>query len=226
MLELRQVTKSYRSGEGELMVLGGVDLAVPSGSVVALEGPSGTGKSTLLAIAGLLSSPTSGEVHVAGTLVQQDEAARNELRRRHMAFALQQPHLVPHLTARENVELMLRLGSCLPRGDLAHASMVALDEVGLSDRADHFPSQLSGGEQQRVGVARALAVRPTILLADEPTGSLDEALTRQIVALLADAARAGIAVLVASHDPAVVRGATTSYRLHDGVLTPAEVTRA
>lgn len=168
LFEARGLTKSYRSGDVEVLALAGVDLDIRRGEFVVLLGPSGSGKSTLLNILGGLDIPSSGTLRFAGeTLSNADEAALTAYRRDHVGFVFQFYNLIPSLTVRENVALVT---------DIARAPMPvdeAIDRVGLGARRHHFPSQLSGGEQQRVAIARAIAKRPEVLLCDEPTGALD-----------------------------------------------------
>ncbi len=167
-VSLREVTKVYRMGEVEVRALRGISLDFAEGGFTVLLGPSGSGKSTLLNILGGLDVPTSGQVHYRDRdLTRADEKSLTEYRRRRVGFVFQFYNLIPSLTARENVELVTEIAEDpLPAAE-------ALDIVGLSRRADHFPSQLSGGEQQRVAVARAIVKRPDLLLCDEPTGALD-----------------------------------------------------
>ena len=179
VLEGRALTRVYRMGEVEVHALRGVDVELRAGEFVVLLGPSGSGKSTLLNILGGLDAPTTGEVLYRGTPVRmaQDQAA-TLYRRKHVGFVFQFFNLIPSLTARENVELVT---------DVADAPLAARDVlglVGLGDRLDHFPSQLSGGEQQRVAIARAVAKRPDVLLCDEPTGALDFQTGRLVLSVL------------------------------------------
>ncbi len=168
VLDAREVTKVYRMGEVDVHALRGIDFALHSGELVVLLGASGSGKSTLLNILGGLDVPTSGSVrYAAGDLSRADEAALTAYRRTHVGFVFQFYNLIPSLTARENVALVTDIV------DNPMSPKEALALVGLEERMDHFPSQLSGGEQQRVAIARAVAKRPRILLCDEPTGALD-----------------------------------------------------
>ncbi|MBU3655629.1 MAG: ABC transporter ATP-binding protein, partial [Alphaproteobacteria bacterium] len=188
VLELRDVCKSYpATGDrraGLVQVLRGVNLALYAGQTVALTGPSGSGKSTLLHLAGLLDKPSEGEVVVAGkSAAGLGDAGRTRLRRDAIGFVYQFHHLLPECSALENIMMPRLLAGLSPTKARAEAASW-LERVGLSARADHRPSELSGGEQQRVAIARALANQPAILLADEPTGSLDSATAADIVTLI------------------------------------------
>lgn len=218
---LRGVTKTYRVGSGTVEVLRGVDLELAPGAFVGILGPSGSGKSTLLHILGTLDEPTSGEVILFGRPVRGlDDRELARLRNRHIGFVFQSYNLFPGLTAWENVALPLRYAGVRP-AERRERAMEALQRVGMLDRAHHRPHQLSGGEEQRVAIARALVVEPRLLLADEPTGNLDDVLTAHVVELLGDAARSGVAVVVATHDPEVAAAAHRRFRLVGGRLQEA-----
>ncbi len=218
-IELRSLTKTFRSGGRDLHVLTGVDLAVASGESVAVLGPSGSGKSTLLALIAGLDRPTAGEVLLDGEPVHrlsEDELAL--LRRRRIGFVFQSFQLMPNMTALENVLLPLEL---LAAPDARAQARQLLARVGLSDREDHYPAQLSGGEQQRVALARAFAPRPAVLLADEPTGNLDRDTGRQVLALIAELmASAGTTLVLVTHDPAAAALAGRRLLLEGGQLSP------
>ena len=219
-VELSRVVKSYREGESERVVLREVDLSVASGEIVVLLGRSGSGKSTLLNLISGIDRPTSGAVRVEGVDVAAlSETARTRLRRRHVGFIFQFFNLIPTLTVEENLRLPLELNGV----DGANGRMLALDrlgEVGLADRAASFPDRLSGGEQQRVAVARALVHDPALVLADEPTGNLDSQSARQVLSLLTGLARrAGKTVIVASHSDEVAALADRVLTLADGRLS-------
>lgn len=199
VFEARGITKVYQFGEVEVHALRGVDLDLYRGEFVVLLGPSGSGKSTLLNILGGLDVPTSGTVHYRDhNLTAYDDAALTRYRREHVGFVFQFYNLIPSLTARENVGLITRIAENPMRPE------EALDLVGLSDRADHFPSQMSGGEQQRVAIARAIAKRPEVLLCDEPTGALD--------------VRTGVLVLDAIQRINQEIGTTTVVITHNAVI--------
>ncbi len=222
MLELCQVTRTYELG-GERAGVFGVSLAVPSGGVAVLAGPSGSGKTTLLQLAGLLDVPDEGEVRLDGAVVSVlSERARCRLRLRKLGFVFQAFNLVPVLSALENVMLPLQLQG-VPEREARVRAEAALARVGLADRLRHRPGQLSGGQQQRAAIARALAPDPLLVLADEPTASLDHAHGGPLMDLLSElAGERGTAFLVASHDPAVIARADRIFRLEDGRLAGAE----
>jgi putative ABC transport system ATP-binding protein len=212
VFEARALTKVYTMGEVPVHALRGIDFELRPSEFVVLLGPSGSGKSTLLNILGGLDTPTAGQVFYQGQdLAAADEAALTEYRRRHVGFVFQFYNLIPSLTARENVALVTEIA------DRPMAPDEALALVGLDHRLDHFPSQLSGGEQQRVAIARAIAKRPNVLLCDEPTGALD--ITTGIVVLEA-IARAneelGTATVVITHNAAISAMADRVVRLADG----------
>ncbi len=216
---LRGIYHSFDQAGRRLEVLKGVDLSVKAGETVALLGPSGSGKSCLLHIAGLLEKPSAGEILVNGrVLPTNDDGARTRGRLQHIGFVYQFHNLLPEFSALENVMLPLRL-----RGQGSGAARQAagdiLQTLGLTDRLGHLPAQLSGGEQQRVAIARALVTRPDVVLADEPTGSLDGANGAVISELLIDMARdAQAAVLLATHDQTLAARADRVVQLHDGKL--------
>jgi ABC-type lipoprotein export system ATPase subunit len=219
--ELRKVAKSYRSGRGERVVFSGLSRRVKAGSLLAVVGRSGTGKTTLLHLMAGLERPSAGHVLFLGQpLSEMDRSDLAALRRRHMALVTQEPGLVPYLTARENVALGLAL-----RGDTCGQearAQSALEDVGLGQRLDHRVSSLSAGERQRVAIARALASDVGVLLVDEPTARLDEENGRAIGELLAAAARKrGRAVVCATHDHELVKLADEVLELDDGLLPPA-----
>jgi putative ABC transport system ATP-binding protein len=224
MIELRGVSKTVRSGDHPLTILHPLDYQIPTGGFVAIVGPSGSGKSTLLGLLAGLDAPTTGQVIVDGvdiTGLTEDQLA--ELRGRAIGFVFQFFHLVPSLTALENVLVPMELAG---RRDAWTRARSLLEEVGLTDRADHYPSQLSGGEQQRIAIARALANDPPILLADEPTGNLDSATGRLIMDLLLTIRRTrGTTLVLVTHDAALAALADTRLELRDGrpVVAPPPV---
>ena len=227
MIELRGVSKTVPSGAGLLTILHPLDLTIADGRVVAITGPSGSGKSTLLGLLAGLDAPSSGSVILDGvniTALGEDALAR--LRGTKIGFVFQFFHLLPSLTAMENVLVPMEIAG-VP-GAAARARGL-LEEVGLSDRAHHYPSQLSGGEQQRVAIARALANDPPVLLADEPTGNLDSATGHSVIELLLEVNRTRKATLVlVTHDPELAAVADVTVGLRDGrvvrttVRTPEE----
>jgi putative ABC transport system ATP-binding protein len=223
LYDIRNATRSFRRGDATVNALGGVDLTIEHGEIVALVGPSGSGKTTLLQLLGALDRPTSGQVFFEGrdlnTLGDNDLA---DLRLRAFGFVFQTFNLIPTLNALQNVEAKLA-PTGLPESDLRIRSLALLDEVGLSDRADHLPSQLSGGEQQRVAIARALSTEPRVVLADEPTGNLDSRTGTEVVDLLTSLSEErGHTVILVTHDPEIAAKAHRSIRMQDGrLLEPA-----
>ena len=213
------VTKMYPMPGGPVHALRGVTLTVERGTFLSIAGPSGCGKSTLLHLLGGVDRPTTGEVSLLGRSTSAlGESALARTRLRHVGFVFQRFFLLPMLTAEENIALpMLEAGA---RTDEPRARVRSLlERVGLVDRARHRPGQLSGGELQRVAIARALANRPALLLADEPTGELDEATGREIGELLRDLSRDGLAVVLVTHNQELAALATRQLRMRDGVVT-------
>ncbi|HEX6630016.1 MAG TPA: ABC transporter ATP-binding protein [Gemmatimonadaceae bacterium] len=215
MLVARALTKQYQSGTRPLTVLHGVSFEIPQGSFVAIVGPSGSGKTTLLGLLAGLDTPSSGSVILDGMdLTRLDEDARARVRGEKVGFVFQSFQLIPTLTALENVQVPLELRG--ERGSERRARDL-LDRVGLGDRLDHYPTQLSGGEQQRVAIARAFSNRPRILFADEPTGNLDGATGARIVELLEALNREdGATVVLVTHDTALAARAQRVLRMSDG----------
>jgi putative ABC transport system ATP-binding protein len=215
MIELRQVTKVVQSGGQPLTILHPLDLAVPAAQFLAITGPSGSGKSTLLGLIAGLDAPTSGGIMIAGrdiTGLGEDDLAR--LRRSTIGFVFQFFHLIPSLTALENVCVPMEIAG---RRDAVARGRDLLAEVGLTDRGHHYPSQLSGGEQQRIAIARALSNDPPILLADEPTGNLDLDNGQHVMDLLLDIRRTrGATLVLATHDASLASRADARLRLRGG----------
>ena len=200
LVSISNVDKIFKRGSEEIHVLGGLDLEIPDGEFLALMGPSGSGKSTLLNLIGGLDRPSQGTVEIGGERI--DELSDRRLaawRARHVGLVFQFYNLMPVLTAQKNVELPLLL-THLSRSERKKRAAIALDVVGLSKRNGHYPRTLSGGEQQRVGIARAIVHKPLLLLADEPTGNLDPGLSEEIMQLFARFNQVGTTVLIASHD--------------------------
>jgi putative ABC transport system ATP-binding protein len=218
-VRIRALEHAYGSGGRRVPVLRGVDLELEPGGHLALTGPSGAGKSTLLALVGGLERPQHGELRVDGEdLSRLRGSALSAYRRRTVGFVFQHFGLVQVLTARENLELALAL-SGMARPSRAARAAVLLDQVGLTDRADHLPAQLSGGEQQRVAIARALANRPRLLLADEPTGNLDDDASSRVLDLLEQLrAERGCTLVVVTHNQGVAERAPRRARLDHGHL--------
>ena len=216
VLQARSLYRFYRAGDEETLALQGVSLALRPGEFVAVTGPSGSGKSTLLACLAGMDNPDGGSVHVAGQRIShRREPERAHIRARHIGVLFQQDNLLDHLTVRNNLALVRSLAGRRGRAD--RPDMLGL--LGLSDRAAAYPSQLSGGELARAGLAIALANAPALLLADEPTGELDSVTETRVLELLSEAAARGTAVLVASHSPAVAAAATRVLRLTDGRIS-------
>ena len=222
-LELRGLTRRLPSGDRMLTILDDVTLKIRRGELVAVLGPSGSGKSTLLALMAGLDRPTEGEVLLDGEpLHHLGEDALARLRRDKVGFVFQSFQLLDNLTARENILLPLEIAGGGYR-ELARRADELLDQVGLAERGHHYPAQLSGGEQQRVAIARAFAARPTLLLADEPTGNLDSATGERILELLARLHRErGTTLVLVTHDPAVAAQAERRIHLQDGRLVRDE----
>jgi putative ABC transport system ATP-binding protein len=219
-VELDGVSKTYGRGHAAVQALQEVRLTVAAGELVVLLGPSGSGKTTLLNVVGGIEPATAGRVAVLGRdITDLDEEDRTTYRRESVGFVFQSFNLVPTLTAEENVRLIAELTD---HGDRGQSSR-ALASVGLADRADHFPAQLSGGEQQRVAIARALAKDPRLLLADEPTGALDLETGRGVLEVLQDLNRAGHTLLVVTHNSAIAGMADRVVRMRSGQVV--EVTR-
>jgi len=217
VIEVRQLIKTIRNGNRTVEILRGISLTIPSGQIVAVMGASGSGKSTLLGLLAGLDAPTSGEVLLDGveiSAMEEDELA--QLRGRKLGFVFQSYQLVPTLTAFENVLLPYELNG---DGDGRARTRELLERVGLSGREDHYPVQLSGGEQQRVALARAFVMKPPIILADEPTGNLDSVNGGHVLELLLDLNRsAGTTLVLVTHDEAVAAFADRRITLKDGLV--------
>ncbi|HAU22512.1 MAG TPA: ABC transporter [Erythrobacter sp.] len=219
VVSLRGLKRSFQQGSTTIDVLRGVDLDIMPGEIVALLGPSGSGKSTMLQAVGLLEGGFTGSIAIAGTEASDlPSAERTALRREHLGFVYQFHHLLPDFNARENV-VMPQMIAGVSEADASARADELLTALGLGERLDHRPSQLSGGEQQRVAVARALANRPTLVLADEPTGNLDEHTSDRVLQQFLTLVRGeGSAALVATHNERLAMRMDRVVRLHDGVL--------
>ena len=219
-LELAAIKRIYRQGGLELTVLNGIDLALSPGELVALVGPSGAGKSTLLHLAGLLERPDAGEVRIVGDECGSlSDERRTLLRRATLGFVYQFHHLLPEFSALENVMIPQMIAG-VSRSMARDKAARLLRRVGLGERLGHRPARLSGGEQQRVAIVRALANDPKVLLADEPTGNLDHATAESVMATLIEVARAtGLAALIATHNLDLARRLDRVVALEDGRLT-------
>lgn len=222
VLSLRGVERAYRSGDRTLHVLRGIDLDLRAGEMTGLIGPSGSGKSTLLHVAGLLEKPDSGSVYFGGRdALKMGDRERTIVRRLQLGFVYQFHHLLPELSAVDNVSAPLMING-MSRGKARQRGRELLRMMGLVERDHHRPGQLSGGEQQRVAIARSLANKPKVLIADEPTGNLDPATSRVVFQSLFDIAKQeGVAVLVATHNVELTSYMDRTLALHDGRLTPA-----
>jgi putative ABC transport system ATP-binding protein len=220
MVDVRNVVKTYRRDAEELTVLNGINLSVPAGEFVALMGPSGSGKTTLLNLIAGIDRPSSGQVWVAGTDVAQlSESDLARWRSRSVGFIFQFYNLIPVLSATENVALPLLL-TRLSAKERKERALTALKVVGLADRAEHYPRQLSGGQEQRVAIARAIVTDPQVLVADEPTGDLDAKSAHEILDLMETLNREfKKTIVMVTHDPRAAERAHTQRHLEKGVLT-------
>ncbi len=226
-LELRGITRVYQQGEKRLEIFRDLDFTLPVGQITALVGPSGAGKSSLLHIAGLLERPTDGEVWIAGqNCTGLDDLARTRIRRHGIGFVYQFHHLLPEFTAEENVMLPQLIAGTSRRAARARAREL-LAQLGLAERLDHRPAELSGGEQQRVAIARALANRPLLLLADEPTGNLDPETAERVHAGFLELIRTeGLAALIATHNLELARSMHRVVHLRRGRLEESNVKKS
>lgn len=223
-LQLSKVRVTFPDGPNERVVLDDMDLSVGRGEFVVVSGRSGAGKSTLLTIAGLLRRPDAGEVSIAGALTSgMSERRRTAVRRDHIAFVYQSANLLPTLTAVEQLELVGHIRG-ESSGKVRQRARTLLDDLDMGDRAGQLPSQLSGGERQRIGIARAFMAEPTVLIADEPTASLDPERAAAVAGLLAGAADQGIATIVVAHDDVALSHAHRHLRLDEGRLVDADTT--
>ncbi len=221
MIALREIRRDYDIGGRPVHALAGVDLDLAGGDYVSIMGPSGSGKSTLLNILGCLDRPTAGSYRLDDREVAGlDENELALVRRNRIGFVFQSFHLVPRLTAAGNVELPMIFAGIDP-AERRRRAEEALASVGLADRTQHTPDQLSGGERQRAAIARAVVMRPGILLADEPTGNLDSLSGSEVVALLERMNASGLTLIVVTHDPAIGSRASRTIRLADGAIVEA-----
>ncbi len=224
MIQLEEVTKTYRMGRVDVPALRGVSLRVEEGEFIAIMGASGSGKSTLMNIVGCLDLPTSGRYLLDGVDVSQlNDNQLAAIRNRKIGFVFQSFNLIPRSSALHNVETPLIYAGAHDRRRRARS---ALEAVGLTDRASHLPTELSGGQQQRVAIARALVTDPTILLADEPTGNLDTDSSQEIMRLLADLNRAGRTIVLITHEAEIAVFARRVVRLKDGLVVSDEARAA
>jgi putative ABC transport system ATP-binding protein len=217
LIEIQDLTKVFYTDEIETHALSGVHLSISKGEYVAMSGPSGCGKSTLLSIIGLLDTPTSGKYSLNNTSVESlDFSDRSRIRNQEIGFIFQSFNLIGDLTVYENVELPLTYRQKMTTSERKERVMEALERVGMAHRIRHYPSQLSGGQQQRVAVARALGGRPSILLADEPTGNLDSRNGEAVMELLQKLHADGATICMVTHDPRFAAHAQRQIHLFDG----------
>lgn len=218
LIRAEGVTRTFGWGSGAVQVLKGVNVAVPAGALIAFKGRSGSGKTTLINMLGALDRPTDGTVTFAGReLSGLSERERDRIRRADMGLVFQSYALMPLMSAYENVEFALRIAR-VSAGERREAAVGALERVGLKPRMHHRPFELSGGEQQRTAIARAIAHRPKLLLADEPTAELDSRTGLQIMKVFRDLAQTGITVVLTTHDPAIMDIVDHVYELEDGQI--------
>jgi putative ABC transport system ATP-binding protein len=216
MIELSAIRKTYRLGGSDIHALDGIDLRVARGEFVAIMGPSGSGKSTLLNVLGGLDRPDSGRYRLAQDEVSAlDDDAASAVRNRRIGFVFQSFHLLPRLTVLENVLLPQRYART-PDADAPARARALLERIGLGQRLDHLPGQLSGGQLQRAAIARALLNQPDLLLADEPTGNLDSSSAADVMALLRELHAGGQTLVLVTHDPAIAASAQRTIHLRDG----------
>src|SRR6516225_3221361 len=217
LIHIENLTKVFYTDEIETHALSGVHLAIRKGEYVAISGPSGCGKSTLLSIVGLLDTPTRGKYLLNEEPVENlNFGQRSRIRNREIGFIFQSFNLIGDLTVYENVELPLTYRQRMPSAERKKRVIESLERVGMAHRVRHYPSQLSGGQQQRVAVARALGGKPSILLADEPTGNLDSRNGEAVMELLRELHRSGSTICIVTHDPRYARYADRSIHLFDG----------
>jgi len=219
MIELNKVSRNFTVGDQQVAALRGIDLSIAAGDYVSIMGPSGSGKSTLLNLIGLLDRPSSGTYKLDGgnvTALTDEQQAR--VRSEKIGFVFQSFHLVPRLTAAMNIELPLILAGISPAERKARVVKL-LENYGLSDRADHRPDQLSGGQRQRVAIARATSMHPAVLLADEPTGNLDQTTGKEVMNLLEQMVVQNVALIVVTHDPVIGGRARRQLHMVDGQIT-------
>jgi len=223
MIEVSAVNKTFYLGDSAVHALDSVSLHIEQGDYLSVMGPSGSGKSTLLNMLGLLDRPDAGSYLLNGVdTMSLDENERARLRREQIGFVFQSYHLIPRLTARENIELPLMLAG-VPAKQRHEEVGVILDKLGIAERAHHLPNQLSGGERQRVAIGRSIVMKPSILLADEPTGNLDTRAGREVTNILENLNRGGITLLLVTHDSAMGDRAKRHVRMVDGAIVSDHV---
>lgn len=223
ILRMTNIVKTYQMGDEVSTVLKGIDLTVNEGEFLAVLGPSGSGKSTLMNIIGCLDVPTSGEYVLSGRLIgDQDENTLAHIRSKEIGFIFQSFHLLQRQTALENVELPL-IYADMPEKERKQRAKEMLIRVGLEDKMNHYPNQMSGGQQQRVAIARAISGNPTILLADEPTGALDQKTGASVMELFHELNEEGRTIIMITHDINIARHATRVVRILDGNISDGSV---
>jgi putative ABC transport system ATP-binding protein len=219
MIEVSGVSKTFYLGDSAVLALDNINLRIEQGDYLSVMGPSGSGKSTLLNMLGLLDRPDDGSYMLNGVdTISLDENERARLRREQIGFVFQSYHLIPRLTARENIELPLMLAG-IPAKQRHSEVGVILEKLGISQRAHHLPNQLSGGERQRTAIGRSIVMKPSILLADEPTGNLDSRSGGEVIDILEDLNREGITLLVVTHDNNIGDRAKRHIRMVDGAIS-------
>ena len=219
MIELTKVSRIFDVGDQKVAALRDIDLTIAAGDYVSIMGPSGSGKSTLLNLIGLLDRPSSGTYSLdGGNVTDLNDEQQAKVRSEKIGFVFQAFHLVPRLTAAMNIELPLILAGIMPEERKARVTEL-LKNYGLSDRADHRPDQLSGGQRQRVAIARATSMNPAVLLADEPTGNLDQATGKEVLNLLEQLVKKKVALIIVTHDPAIGERAHRQLHMVDGKIT-------
>jgi putative ABC transport system ATP-binding protein len=217
-MQIENLSKTYSKGKIQVRALRNASITVRKGELLAIMGPSGSGKSTLLALIGTLEKATDGKIVLDGIdLSSVPEKQLPAVRREKIGFIFQNYNLIPTLSALENVELSMRF-SRMPKKERQERARDLLDELGLGDRLNHKPSELSGGEQQRVSIARALANRPAVILADEPTGEVDSKTRDTIVRIFKELSEKGQTILVVTHDPEVAKECSRVLRITDGII--------
>ncbi len=218
MIALSQVSRSFTVGDQQVQALRGIDLHIAAGDYVSIMGPSGSGKSTLLNLIGLLDRPSSGTYKLdGGNVTALDDVQQAKVRSEKIGFVFQSFHLVPRLTAAMNIELPMMLAGIAPAERKERVAKL-VENYGLKDRADHRPDQLSGGQRQRVAIARATSMHPAVLLADEPTGNLDQTTGREVMNLLEQLLEQKVALIVVTHDPVIGGRAVRQIHMVDGQI--------
>jgi len=225
ILDMRGIIKDYPMGDEMSRVLKGIDLCVDEGDFLAIVGPSGSGKSTLMNIIGCLDVPTEGEYYLSGTkIAEQDEKALARIRAKEVGFVFQSFYLLPRQSALKNVELPM-IYSGVDKKERKNRAIDILEKVGLGERIDYLPRQLSGGQQQRVAIGRALSNNPTIILADEPTGALDQKTGKQVIDIFHQLNAEGRTIILITHDESIARQAKRIVRILDGELKEEDLPR-